>query len=62
MYEDIKKIQKLLWKDDDLLRQETLFEIQECVAELALKIAKREKKTTQLVGDFPYLYETEAAK
>ena len=61
MYNEIKMIQKLLWKDDDLMHQETLFELQEQVANLALKIANREKKTAQLVKDFPHLYERKMA-
>jgi hypothetical protein len=58
MYNDIKKIQKLVWKDDDMMNQETLFELQGLVAEFALKIANREKKTAQLLRDFPFLYES----
>ena len=61
MYKDIKRVQELLWKDDDLMNQETLFELQELVAELTLKIANREKKTAQLVKDFPHLYERKMA-
>ena len=61
MYNEIKKIQKLLWKDDDMMNQETLFELQELVAEFALKIANREKKVSQLLKDFPFLYESNMA-
>ena len=57
MYNEIKKIQKLLWKHDDMMEQETLFELQDLVAGLALNIAKRENKTAQLACDFPFLYE-----
>ena len=28
MYKEIKKVQELLWKDDDMMNQETLFELQ----------------------------------
>ena len=61
MYNAIARIQKLLWKDDDMINQETLFELQELIAEIALKIANREKKTAQLVKDFPHLYERNMA-
>ena len=57
MYKQIKKVQELLWKDDDMMNQETLFELQECVADLALKIATKENKTKELAEDFPFLYE-----
>jgi len=60
MYNEIKKIQQLLWKHDDMMQQEDLFELQELVAELALGIAQKEKKTEQLAKDFPYLYERKA--
>ena len=56
MYNDIKKIQTLLWKHDDMMQQETLFELQEVVAGLALRIAEKEKRTEEIVKDFPHLY------
>lgn len=56
MYENLKKIQKLLWKDDDLMRQETLFELQELVAELTLKAAEKENKVDDLLKNFKWLY------
>ena len=59
MYNEIKKIQKLLWKHDDMMDQEDLFELQELVMELALRIAEKEKKTEQLIKDFPNLYKLE---
>lgn len=59
MYEEIKNIQKLLWKHDDLMDQETLFEVKELVIKLALRIAEKEKKTDQLIKDFPNLYKRE---
>ena len=59
MYNEIKKIQKLLWKHDDMMDQEDLFELQEQVMELALRIAEKEKKTEQLIKDFPNLYKLE---
>lgn len=45
MYGELKKIQKLVWKHDDLMDQETLFELQEELAVLTLKIAEKEGKT-----------------
>ena len=43
------------------MNQETLFELQDCVAELALRIAKKENKTKELIADFPFLYESNTA-
>jgi hypothetical protein len=56
MYEKIKKIQQLLWKNDDLIDQDTLFEVQDYVAELLLDVAKKEGKTGDLVKSFSWLY------
>jgi hypothetical protein len=58
MYNDLKKIQKLLWKSDDRMDQETFFELQELVAELTLKAAQKEKKVDDLLKNFKWLYQT----
>jgi len=58
MYEELKKIQSLLWKDDDRMDQETLFELQDYVSKLILNVAKEENKTNDLVKSFPWLYES----
>lgn len=42
MYEKLEKIQELLWKNDDLMDQDTLFELQDKVAELILEVAGKE--------------------
>ena len=57
MYNDLKKIQELLWKDDDRMDQDTLFELQEFVAELTLKAAEKENKVDDLLKNFKWLYE-----
>ena len=56
MYEKLSKIQKLLWKDDDRISQETLFEIQERMAEVLLEVAKKEHKIDDLIKTFPWIY------
>lgn len=56
-YEKIKEIQKLAWKDDDRMDQDTLFDLQEGIADLALAIATNEGMTDDLVKTFPWLYE-----
>lgn len=55
-YKDIKKILQKLWVCDDLISQDDLFDVQELVAILALKIAKKEKTTDDLVSTFPWLF------
>lgn len=59
MYKELKHIQKLLWQSDDLMNQDTLYELQDYVAELTLKIAQQEKKTDDLMEHFKWLYKTE---
>lgn len=51
------KIQEMLWRDDDRMNQETLFALQDYVAELALNVANKERKVDKLVKKFPWLYE-----
>jgi hypothetical protein len=56
MYEKLKKIQTLIWRNDDLMSQDTLFELQEEFANLLLEVAQKENKTEDLVKSFPWLY------
>ena len=60
MYEKLEKIQEMLWKNDDLMDQETLFELQDYVAELILDVAGKEgpEKVDRLIAKFPWLYQT----
>lgn len=60
MYKELSDIQRLLWKNDDYMDQETLFELQEKMAELVLDVAIKEHKITELLAEFPWLYEAEA--
>ncbi|NLY38596.1 MAG: hypothetical protein GX044_04755 [Firmicutes bacterium] len=56
-FNDLLEIQKLLWKNDDLMEQETLFELQDKVSELALKMAgDNPLKQDLLLREFPWLY------
>ena len=61
MYEKLEKIQELLWKDDDRMDQDTLFELQDIVAKLILEVARKEgqKIVDRLVSKFPWLYSRE---
>lgn len=56
MYEKLKEIQKLIWKNDDLMDQDTLFELQDKIANLTLEVAQKEGKVEQLIKDFKWLY------
>ena len=56
MYNKLKAIQKLLWKDDDMIEQETLFDLQNLVAKLTLEVAEKENKVEDLVKSFKWLY------
>lgn len=59
MYKELKEIQKLLWKDDDRMEQETLFDLQDYVAKLILKVAKEEGQLNDLLANFRFLYTKE---
>ena len=56
MYEQVEEIQLLLWKDDDRMDQETLFELQDRVADLAFKIASKENRLDRLIEKFKWIY------
>jgi hypothetical protein len=47
----------LLWKNDDNMSQDTLFELQENMAKLLLEVAQTEGKTKNLIKSFPFLYQ-----
>ena len=58
MYNELKKIQSLLWQSDDRMDQDTLFELQDYVGGLLLKVAEKENKHDDLVKSFPWIYKT----
>ena len=59
LYPELKAIQKLLWLHDDRIDQDTLFEVQDRMAALILKVAQEEGKTDNLLKDFGFLYNVE---
>ena len=59
IYETVKAIQRLAWRDDDMMRQETLFDLQEALAELTLSLAVETGNTDDLLKSFPFLYRRE---
>ena len=58
VFKELIKAQKLLWKDDDLMQQETLFKLQDLIAKLLLNIAREHVSYGELflIKEFPYLY------
>ncbi len=56
LYERLKKLQKKVWKDDDRMSQDTLFEVQEDLATLILEVARRCNKERDLAESFPWIY------
>ena len=58
IYAKLKTINAIAWRDDDLMEQENLFDLQEQLANLLLAVAQDcgEKTLTDLVRSFPYLY------
>lgn len=56
IYKELKEIQRLAWRDDDLMEQETLFDLQERLCDLVLKVATDCGQQEDLVRSFPFLY------
>ena len=56
VYETVKAIESLAWEHDDMITQETLFRLQESIADLALNLAVETGKADDLLKSFPWLY------
>lgn len=56
MYEKLEAIQEILWRNDDMIMQEDLFEAQEKLADLLLEVAVEEGKAEALAKKYPFLY------
>ena len=59
IYNELKKLQRIAWRDDDMMRQETLFDLQEQLADLTLAVARDCGAEHDLALAFPYLYRIE---
>ena len=59
VYEEVKELGKLAYEADDLMSQDTLFEMQDKLAALMLHLAVAAHKEKDLVENFPYLYTME---
>lgn len=56
IYAELKTIQKMAWRDDDMMRQETLFDLQDRLADLMLRLAQDCGTEQDLASSFPWLY------
>jgi len=56
-YAAIKELLEIAYSGDDRIDQTKLFELQEKLAKLALRIAIAENKTDDLVKSFGWLFE-----
>lgn len=56
IYDGMKEVLRLAWEGDDLMSQDTLFQIQDKLADLALLSAVAARQEEDLVREFPYIY------
>lgn len=56
LYDEVKAILNLAWKNDDLMTQEVLFQLQDAVGSLALSIAEDENSVEDLIKSFPWAF------
>lgn len=56
IYDGMVEVLHLVWECDDHMSQDTLFEIQDKLANLALISAVAARKEEDLVREFPYIY------
>ena len=55
-FETLVKIFELIWKDDDLMEQDTLFTLQDLVSDALLRASNKEWGA-ELVEKFPWAFE-----
>lgn len=56
IYNKLKKLQKLAWQNDDMMDQDTLFNLQDALANVILEVARDCGATEDLIKSFPFLY------
>jgi hypothetical protein len=54
-FETLVKIFELVWEDDDLMEQDTLFTLQDYVGDALIKIAEG-KWSSELIEKFPWAF------
>lgn len=62
VYNELKELQMILWRNDDLMSQDTLFSAQDKLAEITLHVAVAARQEKDLVKEFPWLYTTDTKK
>lgn len=56
IYEKLMELQEFIWRSDDLIHQEHLFEVQRIAAEATLLAAAEVGELDELLERFPWLY------
>ena len=56
IYEKVCMIQNKLWEHNDMMMQETLFDLQDIVCDFALRLAEDLHMEDDLIHRFPWLY------
>lgn len=59
IFNKLMEIQDLIWEEDDMLSQESLFEVQNITAKLVLNLANDLEKGSILIEKYPWLYRRE---
>lgn len=61
VFDALCEIQKLAWRDDDCMTQDTLFQLQDKLQDLTLNVAGKvsPKAVDKLLAEFPWLYHVE---
>ena len=56
IFNQLVELQRILWRSDDRIDQDDLFEAQDQLSSLVLDLAKDLGKDDEVVDEFPYLY------
>ena len=56
IYEGLKEAQRIVWRGDDQIEQDDLFELQDKIAETVLDISKNLKRDSELPAEWPWIY------
>lgn len=62
LFAEAVELQRTVWRNDDLIRQEDLFALQDQLAGFVLKLSRIVNQTDQLVEEFSWLYERKVAE
>jgi len=56
IFEKLVELQEIVWRGDDRMDQDDLFELQDKLGSLVLILAKDTKQESLLIASFPWLY------